>query len=156
MKEFETSFIEKVIDIMKNNELTEVTLEDDHASMVIKSGSFTPVIKEKEQPVEEVETVEVTEKTETIETVETVEEKKKLVPIISNMIGLYFSKPSPDEKPFVQVGDTVKEGQVVCIIETIKLMNKIPSNISGKVAEICIEDGNPVEYGQVIMYIEQD
>ena len=72
------------------------------------------------------------------------------------MIGLYFSKPSPNEKPFVKVGDEIKAGQTVCIIETIKLVNKITSEVSGKIAEICIEDGKPVEYGQVIMYVEQD
>ena len=72
------------------------------------------------------------------------------------MIGLYFEKPSPLEPPFVKIGDKVKKGQTVCIIETIKLMNKITSEVSGIVKEICIEDGKPVEYGQTIMYIEQD
>ena len=65
---------------------------------------------------------------------------------------LFFS----NEKPFVSVGDEIKAGQTVCIIETIKLMNKITSEVSGKIAEICIEDGKPVEYGQVIMYVEQE
>jgi len=150
MKEFETEYIAKIIDIMKNNELTEVTLEDDEKSLFIKSNGYKPIIKEKEIPQEiKIETEELTES-------EPAEEKKNLVPITSNMIGLYFSKPSPDAKPFVQVGDEIKEGQVICIIETIKLMNKITSDISGKVAEICIEDGKPVEYGQVIMYVEQN
>lgn len=146
MKEIETDYIEKVIEIMKNNELTEVTLEDSDKSLIIKSNGYKPVIKTKD-------TEKVSEK-EIIE--EKQEEKKNLVPIVSNMIGLYFSKPSPNEKPFVQVGDEIKEGQVICIIETIKLMNKITSDISGKVAEICIEDGKPVEYGQVIMYVEKN
>lgn len=148
MKEFESNYIEKLIDIMKNNELTEVTLEDADKSLYIKSNGYKPVIKEKtaSEPVQET-VVEVAE--------EKVEEKKNLVPIVSNMIGLFYSKPSPNEKPFVQVGDEIKEGQVVCIIETIKLMNKITSDVSGKIAEICIEDGKPVEYGQVIMYVEQ-
>lgn len=148
MNEFESNYIEKLIDIMKNNELTEVTLEDADKSLYIKSNGYKPVIKEKtaSEPVQET-VVEATE--------EKVEEKKNLVPIVSNMIGLFYSKPSPTEKPFVQVGDEIKEGQVVCIIETIKLMNKITSDVSGKIAEICIEDGKPVEYGQVIMYVEQ-
>ncbi len=147
MKEFESNYIEKLIDIMKNNELTEVTLEDADKSLYIKSNGFKPVIKEKavEEAIQE----------EVIAEVEQVEEKKNLVPIVSNMIGLFYSKPSPNEKPFVQVGDEIKEGQQVCIIETIKLMNKITSDVSGKIAEICIEDGKPVEYGQVIMYVEQ-
>ena len=150
MKEFETDYIEKLIDIMKNNELTEITLEDSNKSLIIKGNGFKPVIKEKVVG-EEVQTSIQEEKE-----IEQKEEKKNLVPIISNMIGLYFSKPSPNEKPFVRVGDEVKAGQTVCIIETIKLMNKITSDVSGKIAEICIEDGKPVEYGQVIMYVEQE
>lgn len=152
MKEFEPEYIEKVIDIMKNNELTQVALEDKEKSLVIKSNGYKPVvkIKEEENPVvEEQEVKEILEEQLT-------EEKKNLVPIVSNMIGLYFSKPSPADKPFVQVGDDIKEGQVICIIETIKLMNKITSDVSGRVVEICIEDGKPVEYGQVIMYVEKN
>ncbi len=150
MKELQTDFIEKLIDIMKKNELTEVTLEDDERSLFIKGSGYKPVIKEKTNT----EDVRI-EEPAVVET-ELKEEKKNLVPVISNMIGLYFSKPSPDEEAFVKVGDEVKEGQVICIIETIKLMNKITSEVSGKVAEICIEDGKPVEFGQVIMYIEQN
>ncbi len=151
MKEISTDYIKKVIEIMKNNELTEVALEDEDKSLVIKSSGFTPVIKSKSEPEEE----EIKE--ETTEIIPPEEEKKKnLIPIVSNMIGLYFSRPNPNEAPFVKVGDSIKEGQVICIIETIKLINKITSEVSGKVAEICIEDGKPVEYGQVIMYIEKE
>jgi len=153
MKDFTPNYIEKVIDIMKNNELTEVALEDEHSSMVIKSNGYKPIIKEKDiQKEEELNTVS----EEAIEEEKPVEEKQNLVPIVSNMIGLFFTKPSPDEKPFVQVGDEIKEGQIICIIETIKLMNKITSDVSGKIVEICIEDGKPVEYGQVMMYVEKN
>lgn len=150
MQEFETDYIEKLIEIMKNNELTEITLEDEGSSLFIQSSGYKPIIKEKEVCVEET----ITQNEEPVLPKE--EEKKNLVPIVSNMIGLYFSKPSPSEEPFVKVGDVIKEGQVICIIETIKLMNKITSDVSGKVAEICIEDGKPVEYGQTIMYIEKN
>ncbi len=146
MKDIQTDYIEKLVDIMKNNELTEVTLEDNDCSLVIKGG-FKPVIKEKEHP----NVIEDVCKCDT-----EIENNKNIVPIKSSMIGLYFSKPSPNEKPFVKVGDEIKEGQVVCIIETIKLMNKITSDVSGRIVEICIEDGKPVEYGQVIMYVEKN
>lgn len=147
MKNIQPDYIEKLIDIMKNNELTEITLEDTDASLVIKGNGYKPVIKQKQQPVEEVE--------QTVEPV-VVEDKKEVVPIKSNMIGLFFSKPSPNDNEFVKVGDEVKEGQTICIIETIKLVNKITSDVNGKVVEICIEDGKPVEYGQVIMYVEKN
>ena len=57
-------------------------------------------------------------------------------------------------KPFVEVGQTVSAGQVVCIIEAMKLMNEIESEVSGKITEICVKDGEAVEYGQVLMYVE--
>lgn len=147
MKNIQPDYIEKLIDIMKNNELTEITLEDTDASLVIKGNGYKPVIKQKQQPALEVE--------QTVEPV-VVEDKKEVVPIRSNMIGLFFSKPSPNDNEFVKVGDEVKEGQTICIIETIKLVNKITSDVNGKVVEICIEDGKPVEYGQVIMYVEKN
>lgn len=147
MKEFEAKYIEKLVNIMKNNELTEVVLEDSKSSLVIKGNGYKPVIKEKDVAEPEMVAEPIIE--------EAVEEKKNLIPIRSNMIGVFFSKPTPSEEPFVKVGDEIKEGQVVCIIETIKLMNKITSDVTGKVVEICIEDGKPVEYGQVIMYVEQ-
>ena len=153
MKDFTPNYIEKVIDIMKNNELTEVTLEDEHSSMVIKSNGYKPVIKEKNAPKEE-EVISAPE--EAVQEETPAEENPNLVPIVSNMIGLFFTKPSPEEKPFIKVVDEIKEGQIICIIETIKLMNKITSDVSGKVVEICIEDGQPVEYGQVMMYVEKN
>ncbi len=150
MKEVETQYIEKIIDIMKNNELTEAVLQDGDTTLTIKGSGYVPIVKAKEEVIQTK-----TEENENIEEVKE-EENKNLIPVISNMIGLFYSKPSPTEPPFVSVGDEVKEGQVICIIETIKLMNKITSEVSGKVAQICIEDGKPVEYGQVIMYIEKN
>ena len=149
MKNINTDYVEKLIEIMKNNEITEVTLEDNDASLVIKSNGFVPVIKEKEQPVVQ----------ETIAEKEVVVEENianKVVPIVSNMIGIFYAKPSPNDAPFVKVGEEIKEGDTICIIETIKLMNKIASTATGKVVEVCIEDGKPVEYGQVIMYVEEN
>ena len=70
------------------------------------------------------------------------------------MVGTYYKSPSPDADPFVKVGSDVKQGDVVCIVEAMKMMNEIESEVSGKVVEICVEDGQPVEFGQVLMYVE--
>ena len=70
------------------------------------------------------------------------------------MVGTFYAAPSSDDAPFVQVGDTVSKGQVVCIVEAMKLMNKIESDVAGKIVKICVENGKPVEYGQVLMYVE--
>ena len=78
----------------------------------------------------------------------------KGTPITSPMVGAFYAAPAPGAKPFVKVGDTVSTGQVVCIVEAMKLMNEIESEVSGKIVEICVEDGQSVEYGQVLMYVE--
>lgn len=74
--------------------------------------------------------------------------------IKSPIIGTFYSSPSPEKPAFVKVGDTVNAGEVVCIIESMKLMNEINSEFSGKVAEIYVNNGDSVEYGQKIMRIE--
>ena len=79
---------------------------------------------------------------------------KKGTPITSPMVGTFYKAPSPDSEPFVSVGSTVSSGDVVCIVEAMKMMNEIESEVSGKVVEICVEDGQPVEFGQVLMYVE--
>ena len=152
MKNFKKDCVKKLINLMKNNELTEITIEEGDSSITIKTDNFTPVVKEKVENEEEIIVAE----TECSQEEIPVENNENIVPIISNMIGLFYSKPSPKEEPFVNVGDEIEEGDTVCIIETIKLMNKITSDVSGKIVEICIEDGKPVEYGQVIMYVEKN
>lgn len=70
------------------------------------------------------------------------------------MVGTFYKSPSPDASPFVEVGQTISKGDVVCIVEAMKLMNEIESEVSGKITEICVSDGQPVEFGQVLMYVE--
>lgn len=74
--------------------------------------------------------------------------------VTSPIIGTFYASPSPDKPPFVKVGDTVAAGDVVCIIESMKLMNEINSEFSGRVAEIYVNNGEAVEYGQKLMRIE--
>jgi acetyl-CoA carboxylase biotin carboxyl carrier protein len=81
---------------------------------------------------------------------------KKWVPIASPMVGTFYHTPAPGEAPFVEVNDRVSQGQVVCIIEAMKLMNEIEAELSGKVMEIAAAHGEPVEYGQTLMWIDPD
>lgn len=73
--------------------------------------------------------------------------------ITAPLVGTFYSSPAPDQPPFVKVGDIVAEGDVVCIIEAMKFMNEVNSEISGKVAEILVKDGELVEYGQPLIRI---
>lgn len=74
--------------------------------------------------------------------------------ITSPMVGTFYKASAPGAKPFAEVGMSVSEGTTVCIIEAMKLMNEIESEVSGKIVEICVEDGQAVEFGQVLMYVE--
>jgi acetyl-CoA carboxylase biotin carboxyl carrier protein len=69
------------------------------------------------------------------------------------MVGTFYRAPAPDAKPFVEVGQQIKEGETVCIIEAMKLMNEIEADASGTVVEILVENGQPVEYGQPLLVI---
>ncbi|HQV31530.1 MAG TPA: acetyl-CoA carboxylase biotin carboxyl carrier protein, partial [Calditrichia bacterium] len=73
----------------------------------------------------------------------------------SPMVGTFYRSPSPDADPYVEVGDTVSTGNPLCIIEAMKLMNEIESEFSGKIAKILVENGQPVEYNQVLFLIEK-
>ena len=75
--------------------------------------------------------------------------------ITSPMVGTFYRKPAPDKEPFIEVGQTVKKGDTVCIIEAMKMMNQVKSEFDGKVIAINIEDGDPVEFGQELISIEK-
>ena len=87
--------------------------------------------------------------------IDKVEEKKLELgsAIKSPIVGTFYRKPSPDKDPFIKVGDSIEVGDVLCIIEAMKMMNEIKSDISGKILSIDIEDGEPVEFGQKIITI---
>jgi len=71
----------------------------------------------------------------------------------SPMVGTFYRAPAPDAKPFIEVGGAVKEGQIICVIEAMKLMNEIEADASGTVKAILVENGQPVEYGQALFII---
>ncbi len=73
--------------------------------------------------------------------------------VVSPTVGVFYAAASPESKPFVQVGDTVQKGDTLCIIEAMKLMNEIPAEVSGKIMEVCVGNGQVVEYGQPLFRI---
>ena len=74
--------------------------------------------------------------------------------VTSPIVGTFYRKPSPDKEPFVKVGDIVNKGDVLCIIEAMKMMNEIKSDFDGKIISIEVDDAQPVEFGQTIIVIE--
>jgi acetyl-CoA carboxylase biotin carboxyl carrier protein len=82
--------------------------------------------------------------------------EKNWLPITSPMVGTFYRAPAPGESAYVEVNDRITRGQVVCIIEAMKLMNEIESEVTGQVMEIAVENGQPVEYGAILMWIKTD
>ncbi|MEZ5032512.1 MAG: acetyl-CoA carboxylase biotin carboxyl carrier protein [Saprospiraceae bacterium] len=87
------------------------------------------------------------------------EEKKDVKPsnlleVKSPMVGTFYRSPSPEKGPFVQVGDHISQGDVVCIIEAMKLFNEIESEVSGKIVKMLVDDATPVEYDQVLFLVD--
>ena len=81
-------------------------------------------------------------------------EEENLITIKSPMIGTFYRKPSPDKDVFIEVGDTIKEGDVLCVVEAMKLFNEIESEVSGKIVKILVDDSSPVEFDQPLFLVE--
>ncbi len=82
------------------------------------------------------------------------EKQSKLIEVKAPMVGTFYKRPAPGKPNYVTVGDSIEKGQIVCIIEAMKLFNEIESDVSGKVVKILVEDASPVEYNQTLFLIE--
>uniref|UniRef100_UPI00402A42C8 acetyl-CoA carboxylase biotin carboxyl carrier protein n=1 Tax=Candidatus Scatousia sp. TaxID=3085663 RepID=UPI00402A42C8 len=146
---FDIEYVDKLAKILAENSLTEISLEDGEQAITIRKDivvapvAAAPAVQTAAPAAQPAQTA-----------AQPAEPAKKGKPLTSPMVGTFYSAPSPDAKPFVEVGQTVSQGDVVCIVEAMKLMNEIEAEVSGKIIEICVKDGQPVEFGQVLMYIE--
>lgn len=82
------------------------------------------------------------------------ESQNNLITIKSPMIGTFYRKPSPDKKVFIEVGDIINEGDILCVVEAMKLFNEIESEVSGKIVKILVDDSSPVEFDQPLFLVE--
>ncbi len=143
--------IREIINLMNEHDLTEIEIEREGAKIKIKKSSteFTETVQR--QPlVYHVET-QPSSKTDEESSQEPAGNRKS---IKSPMVGTFYRASSPEAPPFVEVGDVVEVGQVVCIVEAMKLMNEIKSEVKGKVVEISAENAQPVEFGQTLFTVE--
>lgn len=143
---FDIEYVEKLAKVLVDNSLTEISLEDGEQAITLRKEVTGVIAAPAAVPASTPQQVSAP--------AEKSAEVKKGKPLTSPMVGTFYKAPSPDAKPFVQVGQTIKEGDVVCIVEAMKLMNEIEAEVSGKIVEICVSDGQPVEFGQVLMYVE--
>lgn len=156
------NLIKRLIKIVEKSEITDFAIEEGDLKIKIsknnkalqKNGTipevnFTPALQninaESNSPKIE-------------ESKEAVEESTngKLHKVLSPIVGTFYRAPAPDADPYVQVGDNVSQNTVLCIVEAMKLMNEIESDVSGKIVKILVENGTPVEYNQPLFLIEKD
>lgn len=136
--------IKQLMDDMGNSKLTSLDIEfPDGIKIKMEKNNEKQVIATTEEPIVK-ETISQTEKEEKIE---------EGIIVKSPMIGTFYMKPSPDSDPYVEIGSEVKKGNVLCIIEAMKLMNEIESEYDGKIAEIFVKDGETVDYGKPLFRI---
>ncbi|NPA52370.1 MAG: acetyl-CoA carboxylase biotin carboxyl carrier protein [Aquificae bacterium] len=141
----------EIIEKIKGTNIEEVELETKDGRIKVKQylGQTQPVIPV-QQPVVEIKEEIISAPAPKTE----IKEESKYHVIKSPLVGTFYRAPSPGAPPFVEEGDIVSKGQVVCIIEALKVMNEIESDVNGRVVKILVENGQPVEYGQELMYIE--
>lgn len=140
---------------MTDNELVEVEIKHGDDKILLKRA----------QPQQTVAALPIVGQNTSVPSAETVpvqsappaEQKDDgLVEIKSLMIGTFYAKPSPDSEPYVEIGSSVDPQTVVCVIEAMKVMNEIKAETSGTIAEICVTNGQAVEYGQVLFKVKPD
>ena len=141
--------IEKLADIINKKELSELTISNGEKSITLKGRRCIPPVPAP-VPVQAAVPVESTLAESEASMAEEVSGKIVRSPIV----GTFYSAPSPDKPPFVKTGDEVKKGDVIMIIESMKLMNEIQSEYDGTVEQILVSDGQPVEFDQPIMVIK--
>ena len=145
------------MDIRKIKTLIEMLEESNLNEIEVSQGDESVRISKGKDPVDYIENNQINTNISSQEKVSINEDDtKKIVgnQVKAPLVGTFYRKPSPDSDPFIKVGDIVKKGQVLCIIEAMKMMNEIKSEFDGEVTSIEIEDGQPVEFGQTIIVIQ--
>jgi acetyl-CoA carboxylase biotin carboxyl carrier protein len=140
--------IKDIISFLKDTDVTELNIEREGFKIRIKRGyiygpiEVSKTLKSAEEPVKPHFMTELQKEEEMLHT------------ITSPLVGTFYRASSPDAPPFVEVGAKVEKGQVLCIIEAMKIMNEIESDVSGVIKKILVENGQPVEYGEPLFLIE--
>jgi len=140
--------IKRLIELLKETDVTELQIEREGTKLKIRREKFLSSF-EAIQPVRQPAAAE-----HAATAGEEAAEGQKVVTITSPIVGIFHRSPSPESPPFVEVGAAVKKGQVLCIVEAMKLMNEIECDTDGVVSKILVENGQPVEYGEPLFLIE--
>ena len=142
--------IKDMISLMNENSLTELEIEKEGMRIRLKKGSSgnferaVEYIAPQAVPAHQGKPVNASE----------IPDKRNTVDVKAPMVGTFYRAPSPEAPPYVNIGDVINVGQVICIIEAMKLMNEIKSEVKGKVIDIQTDNAEPVEFGQILLVVE--
>ena len=139
--------IKQLIELLKGTDITELQIEREGSKLKIRREKYLSSF-------EAISSAKRSEVAARKETEAEVAEENKLATITSPIVGIFHRAPSPESPPFVETGSTVMKGQVLCIVEAMKLMNEIESDTDGIISKILVDNGQPVEYGEPLFLIE--
>jgi acetyl-CoA carboxylase biotin carboxyl carrier protein len=148
--------IQDLIDFISNSGLAEVKIETQEFKLAIKKHADAPVVRYEQAPMQVAAPSSSASTSPVTPAISLApkEEDSKLLTIKSPMIGTFYRAANPESANFANIGDSVKAGDTVCIIEAMKLFNEIESEISGKIVKILVENASPVEYDQPLFLVD--
>lgn len=135
--------LKELISFLKDTDISELQYEKDGVKIRIRRQTLLSPIETYSKPL-----------VTSVETPQGLEDVQRLATVTSPIVGTFYRSPSPEAPPFVDVGTPVRKGQVICIIEAMKLMNEIESEVEGIVVRALVENGQSVEYGEPLFLIE--
>ena len=150
--------IQNLIKFVAKSGASEVSLEMENVKITVKTSTDTPKVVVQEPIVipqqSQVSTPEPSKPPTDLSEPSTSDENSNYITINSPIIGTFYRKPSPDKPSFVEVGDSISEGTVLCVIEAMKLFNDIESEVSGKIVKVLVDDSSPVEFDQPLFLVD--
>ena len=154
--------LKEIIYILENSNVNEIEIKSwGHQYRVVKNSALiSNGIQNLEQPIvvgkQVVESQKDSKKEDDLTALQINKEDTKKEKVLSPMPGTFYAAPTPEDDNYVKVGDKVKKGQTLCIIEAMKIMNEIESDFDGVLTEIKVDNGNPVEYNQILFIIDPE
>ena len=145
--------IQDIINFIKKTDLDDVSIETENYKIRVKKNKATYSTKDivKSEEIKPPKKIKTNEKLEEVEENET---NSKNIIIKSPMIGTFYRSPNPESGPFISEGDIIKPGQIICIVEAMKLFNEIESEVSGKIVKVIANDSSPIEFDQPLFEVD--
>ena len=141
--------VEEIVQLMEKHGLTEITIEEEGKKVHLRKGVSGAV----ERMIQAMPSSPVLTPAAEVPSAPK-KETTNLVEIKSPMVGTFYSAPAPDSPPYASTGSAIKEGDILCIIEAMKIMNELKAEVKGKITDVLVENGEPIEFGQVLFLME--